>query len=292
MLKYLPKALYHYSILSKIKVVIMMMFATLAGMLITPKHLQQPITMMLGLAGILLHALCSAALNQIYESDIDHKMQRTQHRPLAKKTLNKHKTTYVVYSTFLMGTGILWYGTNTLATLLSVLTTFAYAIIYTRVLKPLTPQNIVIGGLSGAMPPLLGWTCLQPSIDVAPMILGLIIFAWTPAHFWPLAIHNLADYQKAQLPMLPVTHGVDFTTLCIVAYTILTAATSLLPFCVGLCSYIYLICACLLNIKFIHMAFTLHRTKKHPMHMFGYSIIYLYVLFSLLVIDHYFLLSV
>ncbi len=285
----LRQTLHKFSILSKAKVVIMMLFASLTGMLIAPKNLQQPSTMLLGLLGIGLHAISSATLNQLFEKNIDQQMQRTQKRPLASKTMSKHSASILALTSFTLGSIILWQGTTPTATYLSILTTLSYAIIYTRILKPITPQNIVIGGLSGAMPPLLGWACLQPQIQVQPIILVLIIFAWTPAHFWPLAIHNREDYQRAALPMLPNTHGVDFTTHSILAYTVLTSACSLLPFCVGLCSYYYLIAANILNFRFIYMAYQLHCTKQQPIKVFAYSIIYLYILFAFLIADHYYL---
>lgn len=280
------KKLQHVGILSKIKVVIMMLFAALTGMLIAPKHLQNPLPMTLGLLGIAMHAISSATLNQLFESDIDQRMQRTQTRPLATQSLSNKSAIAIAIISFILGTIILWLGTTTTATYLSILTTIGYAVVYTRILKPITPQNIVIGGLSGAMPPMLGWACLQPHIQVEPIVLVLIIFAWTPAHFWPLAIHNIKDYQRAALPMLPVTHGIAFTTYSIMAYTLLTCAVSLLPYCIGLCSHYYLIAACLLNSRFIYMAYQLHTTQNKPITVFTFSIVYLYCLFMAIICDH------
>lgn len=273
-------------ILSKIKVVIMMLFAALTGMLIAPKNAQNPLTMSIGLIGIALHAISSATLNQLFETDIDQRMQRTQSRPLPTQSISNRKAAVLALGSFTLGSLVLWIGTTATATYLSMLTTLGYAVIYTRILKPITSQNIVIGGLSGAMPPLLGWACLQPTIQVEPIVLVLIIFAWTPAHFWPLAIHNIKDYQRAALPMLPVTHGISFTTYSIMAYTLLTSSVSLLPYCIGLCSYYYLIAACILNSRFIYMAYQLHRTKNKPIAVFTYSILYLYCLFIAIICDH------
>ncbi len=276
-----------YSIIAKMKVVIMMLFSAMVGMLITPIQAQNSTNITYGLLGIGLHAIASAAFNQIFEQQIDQKMQRTQHRPLVQETLPKNTVTQVAITCSILGTGVLWYGTTSLATILTCLTTLSYSYIYTKILKPNTPQNIVIGGLSGAMPPLLGWTCIEPTLHVKPLILVLIIFTWTPAHFWPLAIHNIEDYRLAGLPMLPVTHGVKFTTHAILSYGYLCAACTLLPYCIGMCSIHYLVIASIYNIKWLYLCHQLHQTQQRPMKVFLFSIQYLYSIFGLILIDHF-----
>ncbi len=274
--------------LCKSKVVVVMLGASLAGMALTPTHTQHPLTILAGLAGIGLAACGSAALNHLFEADIDKKMTRTAHRPLAKKDLPAQSVMVFALTLIALSTALLASTTNPLATLLTLCTTLGYAVLYTRWLKPATPQNIVIGGLSGAMPPLLGWSCLTGNIQAEPVVLVLIIFCWTPAHFWPLAIHNREDYQKTALPMLPNTHGIPFTQTAILAYAYLTFAVSLLPYCIETVSWLYLTGCLLLNGRWLQLAHQLKDDPKKAMPMFFYSITYLLGLFALLIIDHIF----
>ena len=274
--------------LCKSKVVLVMLAASLVGMALTPAHTQEPLTILSGLMGIGLAACGSAALNHLFEADIDKKMARTAQRPLAKKALPAQAVLTFSLLLITLSTAILIYTTNMLATLLTLSTTLGYAVLYTRWLKPATPQNIVIGGLSGAMPPLLGWSCLTGTIAAEPIALVLIIFCWTPAHFWPLAIHNRKDYAKTTLPMLPNTHGIAFTQTAILAYAYLTFAVSFLPFCLHTAGWLYLGGNLLLNSKWLYLAHQLKKDIRLAMPVFLYSITYLYCLFILLIVDHLF----
>ncbi|MEC8063320.1 MAG: heme o synthase [Pseudomonadota bacterium] len=278
--------LQYYGQLCKSKVVMVMLSASLVGMLITPNHYHNIPTMLAGLLGIGMCACAGAACNHLLESNIDQKMTRTAKRPLANQKISS--LSVCIFGCILLSLGvlILYNYTNLLTTKLTLATTIGYAYIYTRWLKPATPQNIVIGGLSGAMPPLLGWTSLTNSISAEPLLLVLIIFTWTPAHFWPLAIHNINDYQKAQLPMLPNTHGIAFTKVAILAYAYLTSAVSLLPFCIGSQSYFYLMGTVVLNIYWLYLSHKLQRNTQIAMQVFSFSIKYIMGLFCLILLDH------
>lgn len=276
----------HLWILAKSKVVLVMLLCSYTGMLISPGIGQQQSRALYGLLGIGLHAIASAAYNQWYEQSIDSHMQRTKHRPLATGSISNQEALIFCALTYVLGCIILWYGTNSLATMLSSITALGYGIIYTQWLKPSTPQNIVIGGITGAMPPLLGWSCIQPSIDHEPLLLVLLVFVWTPAHFWPLAIHNKNDYAHTKIPMLPNTHGIAFTKTSILGYSYLTSVVSLLPFCTHMSSEIYLICAIIINLRWLgHAHHFMHHTT-HAMPFFKFSILYIISIFSILVLDH------
>ena len=275
--------------LCKSKVVLVMLSASVVGMMLTPGHYHNLTTMIMGTLGIACAACGSAALNHLFEKDIDKKMQRTAKRPLAQDKVTPKSVLLFASALLILSSSILYCHSNIVCLTLTLATTIGYAYIYTRWLKPLTPQNIVIGGLSGAMPPLLGWTCLTGEIHAEPLLLVLIIFAWTPAHFWPLAIHNQKDYAKAKLPMLPNTHGITFTKLAILAYAWLTFATSVLPFCVGFAGTPYLIGVIGLNIPWLRLAHDLQTDSAIAMPMFKYSISYIMGLFGFLLADHYYL---
>ena len=279
----------YYTQLCKSKVVLVMLGASLVGMLLTPSKFHHIIPMLAGLIGIGFCACSGAACNHLLEMHIDQKMQRTKKRPLASHQVEAHTVAVFAGILAICGIAILFIFTNSLTTQLTLATTIGYAYIYTRWLKPSTPQNIVIGGLSGAMPPLLGWTSLTNSISAEPLLLVLIIFTWTPAHFWPLAIHNFKDYDKAQLPMLPNTHGIAFTKMAILAYAYLTLASSLLPYCIGSQSIFYLLAALLLNYRWLVLAHKLYRNTQYAMKLFSFSITYILALFSSLLIDHLFM---
>lgn len=271
----------------KFKVVIVMMFSSLIGMLIVPKALLSIQKISTGIIGISLSACASAALNHIFDQNEDKKMRRTQNRPLATAKLSPTTASWFAMGSISLSTLLLWQFNNPLSALLTLATTLGYSILYTKWLKPTTPQNIVIGGLSGAMPPLLGWASLTGQISSEPLILVLIIFSWTPAHFWPLAIAHQGDYAKTKWPMLPVTHGIPFTKLSIFAYTALTVACTLLPFCVRMTGYFYLITSSLLNLRWLMLCKQFWQNTEKALDLFTFSIYYLIIILCLILIDHH-----
>jgi protoheme IX farnesyltransferase len=240
-------------------------------------------------AGIWLVAAAAAAFNCLVEQRVDARMARTAWRPTAKGELSNAQT--LVFSTVLCaaGSAILWWGANPLTMALTLATFVGYAVIYTVLLKPATPQNIVIGGASGAMPPLLGWVAMRGDIGAEAWLLVLIIFVWTPPHFWALALYRADDYARAGLPMLPVTHGNAFTRLQILLYTLVLFAASLLPVIQGMSGTVYLVAAVTLGGGFIVMSFRLWRAYSEALarRTFRYSIWYLAWLFAALLLDHY-----
>lgn len=236
--------------------------------------------------GIFLIAAFGAVLNQLFEQSIDAKMQRTSSRPLVKKTVSQWTVLLFSFVLFLLGTFFLLFFANGLTALLTVAGSLGYAFIYTLFLKPRTAQNIVIGGLYGALPPLLGWVSLSNAIDPQALLLPLIIFTWTPPHFWALAIHRVKDYTKVGLPMMPVTYGIPLTTYFIFLYTILLTIVCLLPYLTGLFSTFYLVMVMVLNVLYfvynIRIFFNPHVASLKSFH---FSIVYLYATFLLMVID-------
>jgi protoheme IX farnesyltransferase len=239
--------------------------------------------------GIWLVSGAAAAFNCVVESHIDAKMRRTSWRPTAKGELSNRQT--LTFSALLCAAGslLLYVWVNPLTMWLTFATFVGYAVIYTVVLKPLTPQNIVIGGASGAMPPVLGWAAMANGVGHEAFILFLIIFLWTPPHFWALALYRVEDYRKSGLPMLPVTHGSEFTRLQILLYTLILAAACLLPFMVGMSGWLYLFAAVVLSIGFTGYAVALmrHYSDALARKTFKFSLIHLSVLFAALLIDHY-----
>ena len=270
----------------KLKVVMVMMFSSLTGMLIVPNALKQPSKILSGIIGISLAAFASAALNHLFDKDEDKKMKRTQNRPLAQDPLSPWAVKIFAISNILLSLVILWGCNNRLCSILTLATTIGYSLIYTKWLKPSTPQNIVIGGLSGAMPPLLGWTSLIENISYEPLVLVLIIFSWTPAHFWPLAIAHKNDYAKTKWPMLPITHGITFTKLSIIAYALLTTAATLLPFSLHMTGHLYLICASLINLRWLYLSLKLWKNTQKAIPLFKFSIYYILAIFLILIIDY------
>lgn len=242
-----------------------------------------------GTIGIALSAGSGAVFNHLIEHRIDVRMHRTQARPVASGKLSAKQATYFGLGIGILGLSILAIFTNITATLLTFLSLFGYAIIYTVYLKRSTPQNIVIGGAAGAAPPLLGWSVISGTIDPHALLLVLIIFAWTPPHFWALAIHRRHEYAKTPLPMLPITHGVKYTKLNIILYTLLLILVSILPYLTGMSGLIYLISAIGLGAGFYYHAHLLYQSldEKNAMQTFGYSILYLFALFIALMLDHY-----
>jgi protoheme IX farnesyltransferase len=247
------------------------------------------VPLLAGTLGITLVAGAAAAINCLVESHIDAKMARTAWRPLPSGTLTVRQT--IAFSVVLGGLGMatLFLFVNALTAWLTFATFVGYAVIYTLVLKPLTPQNIVIGGASGAMPPVLGWAAVTNTAPPEAWVLFLIIFVWTPPHFWALALYRTDDYARSGLPMLPVTHGPQFTRLHILLYTFLLVATTALPTAIGLSGIWYLIAALLLGGRFLQLAWQLYREYSEPLarKTFKYSIWYLAYLFAALLIDHY-----
>ena len=278
--------------LTKPRVVQLIVFCALIGMVLAVPGLPSWAEVKVGLLaclGIWLVAGAAAAFNCIVEKGIDAKMKRTAWRPTAKGELSDTQT--LIFSGVLcaMGSAILYFWVNPLTMWLTFATFIGYAVIYTVILKPLTPQNIVIGGASGAMPPVLGWAALTNSVGPEALILFLIIFLWTPPHFWALALYRVEDYRKSGLPMLPVTHGNEFTRLQVFLYTLVLFPACLMPFVFGMSSWLYLVAAVTLSIGFTAYAFALWRNYSDELarKTFRFSLIHLSVLFAALLVDHY-----
>lgn len=278
-----------YIELCKPRVVALMILTSMVGMcLAQPMHFSWLI-FLLGNIGIALVAGSAAAINHLVDRHIDRLMHRTKNRPIAQgKVSTKHA---IIFAVSLCGVGlfVLIEFVNTLTALLTFLSLIGYAGIYTLYLKHATSQNIVIGGIAGAAPPLLGWVAMTGHIDLGAIILLLIIFVWTPPHFWALAIYRVDEYAKADVPMLPVTHGIPYTKLNIVIYTVVLFAVTLLPFVIGMSGWIYLLTAIALGARFIQMAIRLKNTDEPKMAMavFRFSITYLMGIFVALVIDRF-----
>ena len=278
-----------YYALTKPRVVQLIVFCAAIGMLLAEPGTPDLARALLAVAGIWLVAAAAAAFNCLVEQHLDARMQRTAWRPTAKGQLADWQT--LLFSAVLCGAGsaILWVWVNPLTMWLTFATFVGYAVVYTVVLKPLTPQNIVIGGASGAMPPVLGWAAMTGEVGPESLMLCLIIFLWTPPHFWALALYRAEDYRKAGLPMLPVTHGPEFTRLQVLLYTVVLFAATLLPFVYRMSGWIYLVAAMLLGLRFIHYAFRLWRAYSDGLarQTFRFSIWHLSLLFAALLLDHY-----
>ena len=241
--------------------------------------------------GIWLVAGAAAAFNCLVEKGIDAKMRRTAWRPTARGELSDRQALLFSAALCVLGSWVLYAWVNPLTMWLTLATFIGYAVVYTVILKPLTPQNIVIGGASGAMPPVLGWAALRGEVGPEALILFLIIFLWTPPHFWALALYRVEDYRKSGLPMLPVTHGNEFTRLQILLYTIVLFAATLMPFAYGMSSWVYLAAALVLSACFTSYGFRLWREYSDALarKTFRFSLIHLSVLFAALLVDHYLL---
>jgi heme o synthase len=275
--------------LTKPRVVQLIVFCAVIGMLLSEPgwpdmRLAAPATL-----GIWLVASAAAAFNCLVEQHIDAKMARTSWRPTAKGELTNSQTLLFSGALCAAGSAVLYLWVNPLTMWLTFATFVGYAVIYTVVLKPLTPQNIVIGGASGAMPPVLGWAAMRNDVGPEALMLCLIIFLWTPPHFWALALYRVEDYRKSGLPMLPITHGAEFTRLQVLLYTLVLFAATLLPFTYGMSGWIYLVSALALGAVFIAYAVMLWRDYSDLLarRTFRFSILYLSLLFSALLIDHY-----
>jgi protoheme IX farnesyltransferase len=279
----------NYYTLCKPNVVAEMLFTAVVGMLLAVPGMPPIGPFIYGTIGIALAASSAAAVNHFIDRKADAQMARTEKRPLPTGELS---TTNVITFAFVLGLSsmlILILLVNTLTAILTFLSLFGYAIIYTLYLKRATPQNIVIGGIFGATPPLLGWCAMTNEVHPYALLLALIIYVWTPPHFWALAIARREEYAKVNIPMLPVTHGPEFTRLQILLYTILLIIVTLLPYLTGMSGLIYLVSAVLLGLGFIYYAVLMMRKKdnKTAMKTFVYSIVYITLLFAALLIDHY-----
>jgi protoheme IX farnesyltransferase len=287
-----PSRFSQFYALTKPRVVQLIVFCALIGMVLAVPGLPtlaQLGQMVLASAGVWLVAGAAAAFNCIVEQGIDARMKRTSWRPTAKGELSNTQTLLFSALLCVAGSALLYVWVNPLTMWLTFATFVGYAVVYTVILKPLTPQNIVIGGASGAMPPVLGWAAMPGAVGPQALILFLIIFLWTPPHFWALALYRVEDYRKSGLPMLPVTHGNEFTRLQIFLYTLVLFAACLMPFASGMSSWFYLAAATALSAGFCWYGLRLWREYSDALarKTFRYSLIHLSLLFAALLIDHY-----
>jgi len=278
-----------YYDLTKPKVVALILFTALVGMLLAGPGTVPLQTLVFGLLGIGLASAAGAALNHLVDQRIDAVMERTRDRPLARGELDARYALAFALGLAALSMLVLATLVNFLTAILTFLAFIGYAVVYTMYLKRATPQNIVWGGLAGAMPPLLGWTSVTGEIQLDGLLLVLVIFVWTPPHFWALAIKRRADYVCVGIPMLPVTHGIPYTKRQILIYSLALCAVSIMPFFVGMSGALYLAGAALLGFGFVYHSVRLLRSEgdERAMKTFGYSIVYLTALFGLLLADHY-----
>ena len=279
-----------YYKLTKPKVVYLIVFTAMVGMLLAVDGAVPLDIFVFGLLGIGFAAASGAAINHVVDERIDQIMERTKGRPIASGDLGQRKALIFALSLGVIGIAMLLIFINVLTAVLTFFSLVAYALIYTMYLKRATPQNIVLGGAAGAAPPLLGWTAVTGQVETEALLLFLIIFIWTPPHFWALAIRRREEYAKADIPMLPVTHGVYFTKIQILLYTVLLFVVTLVPFLVQMSGLIYLAGAVSLGIGFLYYAIKLYQDDEPniiAMKTFSYSIFYLSVLFGFLLVDHY-----
>ena len=280
--------------LTKPRVNLLIMFTAIVGMLLAHQSTLNYELIFFASIGIGLAASAAAIINHVVDQKIDSIMDRTKSRPLVNGSI---KPLHAIYFALFLSFGsiaLLYLLVNTLTALLTFLSIIIYSVIYSVYLKNLTSQNIVIGGIAGAMPPLLGWTSITNQIEPFPLVLFLIIFLWTPPHFWALAVYKYEDYKKADIPMLPVTHGKDFARLHIFLYSILLFCITLFPYILGLSGFIYLSGTVFIGLKFIIDSYYLMVTKsdRRAIDLFKYSISYLALLFALLLVDHYWYLNI
>lgn len=280
-----------YLALTKPNVVLLLMVTAVAGMFLAtdPPGLVPLGTFVPAFLGLYLAMMASAAINQIMDHKIDAVMKRTEQRPLVVGRLTRRAAIIFAVILAVASMAMLYFLVNPLTAWLTLFGFVGYAFVYTMYLKRATPQNIVIGGLAGAIPPMLGWVAVTDSMDPYAWLLVLIIFVWTPPHFWALAIHRADEYAKADIPMLPVTHGILYTRKSVLYYTVLLVICSLLPYLTGMSGLIYLVAAAVLGAGFLMHALRLRYTEdpSRPMKTFGYSIVYLFVLFAAILVDHY-----
>jgi protoheme IX farnesyltransferase len=275
--------------LTKPRVVSLIVFTAVIGMLLATPTLPPPGLMLAATVGIALVAGAAAAFNCLVEIRIDAAMARTRSRPTVAGSISPAQILLLSGAVGGLGLAILWHAVNPLTMWLTLATFVGYAIVYTVILKPATPQNIVIGGASGAMPPVLGWAAIAGDVTYQPLLLFAIIFAWTPPHFWALALYRTKEYAKAGVPMLPVTHGEAYTRLHLLLYTFILVAATLLPFATAMSGLFYLGCALVLDGVFLWYAFAIWRRYSDELarRTFAYSIFYLSMLFAALLVDHY-----
>jgi len=279
----------NYYELCKPNVVLVMLITALVGSLLASKNLAPLSLISFAMLGIGLCASSAAAINQIIDRKADANMNRTENRPIPQGEVSPINASIFALILGSLGAAILVIYVNILTAFLTLASLIGYAFVYTVYLKRATPQNIVIGGLAGAAPPLLGWTAVTNSVDPNSLLLVLIIFAWTPPHFWALAIHRKDEYAKENIPMLPVTHGVQFTKLQIILYTIILILVSLLPFVVLMSGIFYLMSALILGAIFLYYSVRLYfnEDNEQAFPTFVYSIYYIFLIFAALLIDHY-----
>ncbi|MEM1433274.1 MAG: heme o synthase [Pseudomonadota bacterium] len=285
----MPVSWRDYYEITKPRVVMLMLLCAVVGMFLAVPGMVPLDVLFFGTLGIALVAGSAAAVNHIADATIDARMARTEHRPVAMGRLTSTQGITFAAVTGGLGFAILYAFVNPLTAWLNAASWVGYGLIYTLFLKRATPQNIVIGGLFGAAPPLFGWTAVTNSVDPGALLLVLIIFAWTPPHFWALALDRKEEYAAVNVPMLPVTHGDAFTRLQVFLYTLILLAASLLPFAIGMCGLLYLAGALALGAGFLYWAIVLlrNRNPKAPIETFKYSILYLALLFAVMLIDHY-----
>jgi protoheme IX farnesyltransferase len=275
--------------LTKPRVVSLIVFTAVIGMLLASPTLPPLDLAVAATAGIALVAGAAAAFNCLVEQKIDAAMARTRGRPTVLGTISSSQILLMAGGVGGLGLAILWHAVNPLTMWLTLATFVGYAVIYTVILKPATPQNIVIGGASGAMPPVLGWAAITGDVTYQPLLLFLIIFAWTPPHFWSLALYRRHEYARAGVPMLPVTHGEAFTRLQLLLYTVLLTGVTLLPFASAMAGFFYLGSALVLDAVFLAYAIAIWRDYSDALarRTFAFSIFYLAMLFAALMVDHY-----
>jgi protoheme IX farnesyltransferase len=282
--------LYQFYQLTKPRVVSLIVFTAVIGMFLATPGMVPLQPLLAGTLGIALVAGAAAAMNCLVEQKIDALMARTRARPLPRGQITSLQTLVFAGAVGGIGLATLYHWVNALTMWLTLATFVGYAIVYTVILKPMTPQNIVIGGASGAMPPVLGWAAVTGEVTADALVLFLIIFAWTPPHFWALALYRKHEYAKAGVPMLPVTHGDKFTRLHVLLYTVILVACTMLPFATRMSGVLYLIAATLLGMVFLYYAVRIYIAYSDQLarQTFRYSIAYLTALFAALLIDHYF----
>lgn len=275
--------------LTKPKVVALLVLTAWVGMVLAVPNIPDFFLMLKASCGIAFLSASAAAFNHILDQKIDAQMARTYMRPLPKGRLTNYQAIAFAFSLGFLGFLILFLTVNALTAYLTFASLLGYAVVYTVLLKRATPQNIVIGGIAGAMPPLLGWSAMTGRVDANALLLVMIIFVWTPPHFWALAIHRRNDYAKVNIPMLPVTHGIAFTKTLILFYTLLLFLVCLFPYLVGMSGVLYLVASSYLNFRFIYYAWQLKfkSDANTAMAMFRFSIVHLMLLFIVLLIDHY-----
>ncbi len=278
-----------FSALTKPRVVSLIVFTAVIGMLLASPGMVAPQLLLAGTVGIALVAGAAAAMNCLVEQKIDARMQRTSWRPLPRGELTALQTLVFAGAVGGLGLWLLVHYVNALTMWLTLATFVGYAVVYTVILKPLTPQNIVIGGASGAMPPVLGWAAVTGEVTAEPLLLFLIIFAWTPPHFWSLALYRTEDYARAGVPMLPVTHGQAYTRLQVLLYTLILFGVSLLPYSIRMSGPLYLAAAVVLGAVYLWYAVRIYLAYSDRLARacFRYSILYLAALFAALLVDHY-----